>query len=96
MKINITGRHVEITDPIRDYATEKFSHLQHYYDKITNIHLVLGVEKLLQMAEATLHIPHKEPIHAESESHDMYSSIDLVVDKIKKQLLKVKEKEQKH
>lgn len=91
MNINITGRHVEITPALRDYAQQKFERLQKHFEKIISIHVILGVDKLVQKAEVTLHIPHND-LHAESESVDMYSSIDLLVDKVNRQLLKHKEK----
>lgn len=95
MNINITGRHVEVTPALRQYATEKFSRLEKHFDKITSIHLILHVDKLIQKAEVTLHIPHND-IHAASESGDLYSSIDSLIDKVDRQLKKHKEKADEH
>lgn len=96
MSINITGRHMEITDALRNYATEKLTHLHHHHHQILSMHIVLGVEKLLNIAEATLHVPHGAQIHAESQSDDMYSAIDFLSEKLKRQLVRLKEKQSDH
>lgn len=46
MQLNITGQHVEITQPLRDFLTEKFAKLEHYFDRINQIYIVLKVEKI--------------------------------------------------
>ncbi len=57
MQINLTGHHVEITPPsLREYVTTKFDKLERFFDKINSVHVILNVEKLQQVAEATLHI----------------------------------------
>lgn len=96
MNINFTGRHVEITDALRQYTLEKLARIQRHYDKITSIQITLGVEKLLQKAEAILHIPRGGTIVAQSESQDMYTSIDTLVEKLERQILKHKERETGH
>ncbi len=94
MNVTFTGRHIEVTDALRQYATEKLKRLHRHYDKITNIHVIFGVEKLIQRAEATLHVPHGGVIHAQSESGDMYGSIDDLFEKLERQVAKHREKEQ--
>ncbi len=95
MNINLTGDSVEITDALRKFTTEKFARLQRHYDRIISANIIFNVEKLIQKAEATLHVP-GEPIHACSEANDLYSAIDLLVDKLDKQIKKHKEKNQDH
>ena len=56
MQLNITGHHIDITDALRDYVTTKFDKLQRHFDHVTNVHVILSVEKLIQKAEAKLHI----------------------------------------
>src|SRR5687767_4249071 len=91
MNIHLTGDSVEITDALRQFTTEKFARLQRHYDRIISANVVFNVEKLIQKAEATVNIP-GEAIHACSESDDLYSAIDLLVDKLDKQIKKHKEK----
>jgi putative sigma-54 modulation protein len=91
MQLNVTGRHVDITDPLRDYVSEKFSRLERHFDHVTNVHVILSVEKLRQMAEATLHVSGGN-IFADAEAEDMYAAIDALTDKLDRQIKKHKEK----
>lgn len=92
MQLNITGHHVELTDSMKEYVTTKLQKLERHIDGITNVQVTLSVEKLRQLAEATLHISGAD-IHGTSEHEDMYAAIDLLVDKLDRQLLKHKEKQ---
>lgn len=95
MQISLSGHHVEVTDSLRNYVETKFERLERHFDQVTNIHVVLSVEKLRQKAEATLHIRGHD-IHADSVQENMYASIDALTDKLDRQLLKQKEKNQNH
>ncbi|KMV30142.1 ribosome hibernation promoting factor [Photobacterium swingsii] len=95
MQINLTGHHVEVTDSMRDYVNTKFEKLERFFDKINNVHVILNVEKLQQVAEATLHINNGE-IHAKADSEDMYAAIDALTDKLVRQLNKHKDKLNSH
>ena len=54
MQINITGHHVELTDPLRDYVASKLGRLERHESRITHADVVLNVEKLRQKVEATI------------------------------------------
>lgn len=95
MQINFTGHQIEVTPALRSFAKEKFDKLERHFDKITAINVVFGVEKLRQIAEATILVS-KGELHASSESDNMYSAIDLLIDKLDKQLIKHKQKMQDH
>ncbi len=95
MQINLTGHHVEVTASLRDYVNTKLAKLKRHFDHINNVHVVLNVEKLQQIAEATLHLNGGE-IHASSDDKDMYAAIDSLVDKLDRQVIKHKEKMKKH
>jgi putative sigma-54 modulation protein len=95
MQINLTGHHVEITDSLRNYVDTKFSKLERHFDHISNVHVILNVEKLNQKAEATVHLSGAE-VFASSENSDMYAAIDSMVDKLDRQVIKHKEKLKKH
>ena len=56
MQLNVSGHHVEVTDPLREYVESKFERLQRHFDQITNTEVTLIVEKMVQKAEATVHI----------------------------------------
>ncbi|WP_297189154.1 ribosome-associated translation inhibitor RaiA [uncultured Porticoccus sp.] len=91
MQLNISGHHLDITDPIKDYVTTKLSKLERHHDGITNTNVILSVEKLIQKAEATVHVSGGE-FFADSEHEDLYAAIDMLTDKLDRQLIKHKEK----
>jgi putative sigma-54 modulation protein len=95
MQINLTGRHLDITDAIRSYVQSKFERLERHFDHVTNVHVILSVEKLRQKAEASMHISGAD-VFADSEHEDMYAAIDTLVDKLDRQVLKHKEKMKNH
>jgi ribosome hibernation promoting factor len=91
MQLNITGHHVELTESLKEYVTSKLQKLERHFDHISNVQVTLSVQKVRQIAEATLHISGAD-IHATAEQEDMYAAIDLLVDKLDRQILKHKEK----
>ena len=95
MQINLTGHHMDITPAIRSFVDEKFERLERHFDHITNIHVILTVEKGRQKAEATIHV-NRGNIFAEAQSEDMYAAIDLLIDKLDRQVIKHKEKLSNH
>ncbi len=95
MNLNITGHHVEITQPLRDYVTEKLERVTRHFDHVIDVNIILSVEKLVQKAEVTLHVRGKD-IHVEATDADMYAAIDSLIDKLDRQVLKHKEKSGEH
>ncbi len=91
MHINFTGHRMDVTLALKTFTQEKFEKLGRHSDKITAINVVFDVEKLRQIAEATIHVK-KGELHASSEADDMYTAIDMLVDKLDRQLIKHKEK----
>ena len=95
MQLNITGQNVEITDTLRDFVSTKFAKLEQYFDRINQVYIVLKVEKVTHIADATLHVNGGE-IHASSDGQDMYAAIDGLIDKLARQLTKHKDKLKQH
>ena len=95
MQINLTGHHVDITDSLRGYVDTKFEKLERHFDHISNVHVVLTIEKIKQKAEATLHLK-GDVVHANAEHNDMYAAIDGLIDKLDRQVIKHKEKLKRH
>jgi putative sigma-54 modulation protein len=91
MQITVSGHHVDVTPALRDYVTNKLTKLQRHFDNITNTDVTLTVEKLVQKAEATVHVAGAD-LFATCESEDMYAAIDSLTDKLDRQLIKHKEK----
>ncbi|CAM3019648.1 ribosome hibernation promoting factor [Vibrio rarus] len=95
MQINITGHHVELTDSLQEYVNSKFQKLERFFENITNVQVILKLEKVNHIAEATLHVSQGD-IHATAEEDNMYAAIDALVDKLVRQLTKHKEKLSSH
>ncbi len=91
MQIDVTGQHIDVTPALRDYVGGKFERLLRHFDKVTNVHVVLRVEKLRQIAEATINV-NGATLHANAEDEDMYAAIDALADKLDRQIKKHKEK----
>ncbi|MCB1858915.1 MAG: ribosome-associated translation inhibitor RaiA [Gammaproteobacteria bacterium] len=95
MQISLSGHHVDLTEALRNYVNTKFERLERHFDHVINVHVILGVEKLRQKAEANLHLNGAD-IFAECVQEDMYAAIDGLVDKLDRQVKKFKEKQTKH
>lgn len=91
MQINISGHHIDVTPAIRSYVETKADRLERHFDRITHIDVILTVEKQRQKAESTVRITGGE-IFADAEADDLYAAIDMLVDKLDRQLIKQKEK----
>ena len=91
MQLSISGHHIDVTPALRDYVTGKLTRLERHYDHITTMHVVLSVEKLDQKAEATAHVSGAE-LFADATSVDLYAAIDMLGEKLDRQVVKHKEK----
>ncbi len=95
MQINITGHHVEITDAIKNHIKDKLVKIEHHFNHVIDIKVILEVSKNVQKAEATIHLSGAN-LFAKVKSSDMYVSIDRLINKLDKQIIKHKEKIQDH
>ena len=96
VKVHITYRHTEPTDALSQMADEKISHcLQKYIHHDTEVNVVMKVEKMRQIAEASFRVDGHDFFACE-ESADMYASLDSLVTSISRQLVKHKEKITSH
>jgi putative sigma-54 modulation protein len=96
MQIKLTGKKMEITPALREAVYNKLQQgIGRFAGKIINIDVILKIDKLSQIAEATLHLAGVK-LHAEAISSDMYLAIDNLVDKLTKLLIKHKEKQISH
>ena len=90
MNLTISGHHVDVTPAIREYVMNKLERITRHFDQVIDITVILTVEKLRQKAETNLHIRGKD-LHAEAVEEDLYAAIDLVIDKLDRQVVKHKE-----
>lgn len=95
MQVNLTGHHVDITDALRAYVEEKIARLERHFDHVTNVHVILSVEKLQKKAEATVHVAGAD-VFADAVHEDMYAAIDALIDKLDRQVIRHKEKIKSH
>lgn len=94
-KFHIRGENIAITDAIRDYAETKLSKLEKYFSEDITVHITAKVYPNKQ-AKAEVTIPHKDvTLRAEETSNDWYNSLNVVVDKLERQIRKHKTKVQK-
>lgn len=91
MKFNIRGENIEVTPALKEYVEKKLSKLERYFDTFPEIKVNLKVYSDKQRVEVT--IPFTDLLlRAEETNSDMYAAIDLVVDKIERQIRKHKTK----
>jgi len=93
MNMNIRGENLEVTTALRDYVDKKLGRLERYFDTPLNhnVHVTLSVVRDKQNVEVTIPLT-GVLLRAEAKNDDMYASIDLVVDKLERQIRKHKTK----
>ncbi|MBI2800773.1 MAG: ribosome-associated translation inhibitor RaiA [Gammaproteobacteria bacterium] len=91
MQLNITGHHLDLSPALNEYIKNKLQKVQRHFDHVVDAHIVLGIEKQLHKAEATVHVA-GNTLHAASEHSDMYAAIDSMLDKLDRQVRRHKEK----
>ncbi|MGB2987744.1 MAG: ribosome-associated translation inhibitor RaiA [Phycisphaerae bacterium] len=92
MQIQVTGRHVEVTEEIRDYIHTKAAKLPRFYNRVHDIEVVLGHESEQFSAEMIVRADRKHTFVASETGPDTFALIDLIVEKLERQLTKHKEK----
>ena len=95
MNLSLTGHHVEITPPLRDYVTDKLTRVTRHFDHVIDISVIMSIEKLSQKIEANVHVRGKD-IFVEAIDEDMYAAIDRLIDKLDRQVIRHKEKHGEH
>src|SRR3990170_1630413 len=95
MHVTVTFRHMESSDPLRSYAEEKSERLQRFLFEPIEVHWVLSVEKIRHIADATI-VANGVTVKAQESTQDMYSAIDMALEKLEKQVRKHKEKVKDH
>jgi len=95
MQISISGQHMDITDALKQYVSEKMEKIIRHFDHVTNAQVVLHVEKEDNLAEANIHTKGAS-IHATGTANDMYAAIDDMISKLDRQVLKHKAKLNDH
>ena len=95
MRIEIVGHQIEVTPALKDAVLSKLDRLERHSEKLIDGRITLSVERLLKEVDATINLS-GHTIHAEASDEDMYAAIDLLIDKLDRQVLKHKEKQTHH
>ena len=100
MNLKISGHHLELTPSLREYVQNKLERIKRHFDNVIDVTVILAVDDNTekdkrQRAEITLHVRGKD-LHVESEAQDMYAAIDVLMDKLDRQVLKHKDRIQDH
>jgi len=88
-EISVTGRNVQVTDAMKDYAIEKISKIEKFSDRIMDVNVTMDIQKLEHRIDIVLKV-NDIKITSHAASTDMYSSVDMAVDKIMKRLRRYK------
>jgi putative sigma-54 modulation protein len=92
MQFKISGRHLEITPAIREYAAKKAERLPRHYDRVGEVAMVVDRFDHSFSVEIIAQVEHHEPVIVKRVDEDMYAAIDGAIDRIERQLTDVKEK----
>lgn len=91
MNLSVSGHQFEVTPAIRSYVESKLERVTRHFDHVIDAHVILTAHKQRQKAEVTLHVRGKD-LHCESVEDDLYAAIDLLADKLDRQVLRYKDK----
>jgi putative sigma-54 modulation protein len=91
MQVSVTFRRIDASDTLRNYAQEKLYRIKKYVEDPIEAHVVLSVEKFRHIAEVSINANGLR-LNGQEETGDMYSAIDMVVDKVESQIKKYRHK----
>ena len=91
MNLNLSGHHLDITPAIREYVTKKLEKIKSHFDNVIDVTVILSVDKLMQKAEASVHLSGKT-VFVECDDGNLYVAIDSLIEKLDRQIIRHKEK----
>ena len=92
MNIKVNARHMDITQAMRDYASDKASKLERYFDRITSIEVVMDTEAGMPFVEVVVSAARNNRFIASHRGEDMYGCVDNALHKVEQQLRRHKDK----
>ena len=100
MNLTISGHHLDVTPAIRDYVQNKLERIIRHFDQVIDSHVILAIDNLTekekrQKAEINMRLSGKT-VHVESVAQDLYAAIDLLMDRLDRQVVKHKTMLQDH
>ena len=92
MHVTISGRHMGVSEPLKEYCADKAERLVRFYNRIQSIEVILDGQACKHSAEMIVHTEGTDPFVAREEREDVYAAVDVLLDKIEAQLRRHKEK----
>ena len=97
MQIDFRGRNLDLTEALKEYASKRLNKLDRYFDRVGQLEVSFSVEsnpriKARNRVEVTSNLPGGGTLRAEEAADDMYAAVDLVVEKLERQVKKYKER----
>lgn len=92
MQIIVSGRHMGVGESLKEYVTSKAERLERFYDRIRSIEVKLDGHEGRHSAEMIVHTDNADPFVATEEHADAFAAVDLLLDKIERQLTRHKER----
>jgi putative sigma-54 modulation protein len=92
MDIKVSGRHMGVSDALKEYCAQKADRLPRFLDRVQSIEIVIDGKDGLHTVEMIVHSPGTAPFVATEQHADAYAAVDLLVDKLEEQLRRYKEK----
>lgn len=92
MRITVSGRHMGVSEALRNYCQDKAQRLVRFYDRIQAIEVILDGHDGQHTAEMIVHSDGTHPFVASEEQKDAYAAVDLLIDKLERQISRHKEK----
>lgn len=89
MKLSLRTKNVELSEALKNYVTKRLTRLERYLDGIDDVQVMLRLERDRHVVEVTIPLD-SLVLRAEEQTGDMYTSVDLVVEKLEKQIAKYK------
>jgi putative sigma-54 modulation protein len=95
MNLTISGHHLDVTPAIREYVQNKLERITRHFDQVIDSHVILCIDNLTekekrQKAEINLRVAGKI-VHVASAAHDLYAAIDMLMDRLDRQVVKYKQ-----
>lgn len=96
MQVSITGRHVAVTDNVKDHVNEKLERSLSVFPRIESVHVILDEEKINKVSEVVIQASNHIRVSAKEKSENLYDAIDRSIEHAERQMRKQRDKIQEH
>jgi len=92
VQVNVSGRHANLSPEVKEYAVGKIEQLGKYFDRITNVDVIIDHENNNDLVEMVAHVGHTAPLVAKHSAEGLMLAMDAAFDKLERQILKLKDR----